>query len=151
MTEQFGFHEGLGDGGTVDHDKGFLCPRSLEVNVPGDKFLARAGFALDENRTRYRHRAPGPFIDVVHDRALADYISQGNRLIHQFGQQLILKAQGVTFAGAIHDQQQFFLVKRFFKIIRRAFFDGGYRCFYRGVCRHDDHVDFRGYAGGFTH
>ena len=51
--------------------------------VSCDKFPARAGLPLNENRACHRHGAPGALINIAHDRTLAYDIPQGYRLVHQ--------------------------------------------------------------------
>ncbi len=49
MAEQFGFHQGFGEGPAVDRDKRSVAPRAEVVDMPGHQFLAGAGFADDQH------------------------------------------------------------------------------------------------------
>ena len=48
MTKQFGFGQGLGQGGAVDSDKRLRAARAFLVNGLGQQFLARAAFAKQQ-------------------------------------------------------------------------------------------------------
>ena len=50
VAEEFGFHQRLGNGGTVDGDERLLLARTFVVDGFGDEVLAGSAFALNQNR-----------------------------------------------------------------------------------------------------
>ena len=50
MAEQFAFQKPGRDGGAVDLDQGAFAAPAEMMNRASDQFLARAGFALDQDR-----------------------------------------------------------------------------------------------------
>ena len=63
VAEEFGFHQGFGDGGAVDGDEGLFVADAFVVDGLGDEILAGAAFALDENCGGL---AGGDLLDEVH-------------------------------------------------------------------------------------
>src|SRR5215813_11436976 len=63
VAEQFRLQERVGNGGTVNLDKGHVALRTAAVHGTSDKLLARARFTGDE------HGAPagGDFLDAAND------------------------------------------------------------------------------------
>jgi len=49
MTEKLTLHKALRDGGAIDNDKRFHFPGAVEVDRPGDDFLPRPRFSLDQH------------------------------------------------------------------------------------------------------
>ena len=50
MSEQFGFHQRVGDRAGVDRDKRVVRARTLLMNRARHQFFAGAGLALNQNR-----------------------------------------------------------------------------------------------------
>src|SRR6266851_4882957 len=57
VAEELALQERLGQGGAVDRYEGFVLPRAVGVNRPGDQFLPRSRLALQQDSDGRRDRA----------------------------------------------------------------------------------------------
>ncbi len=71
-AEKFAFQERVGDGGTVEHDKGAARPAAEQVEHFGHQFLARAALARDEHGRFEWSNAPDQGLHLLHAFAPAD-------------------------------------------------------------------------------
>ena len=76
VAEDLIFEELLGDRGAVEHDERTVAARRALVDGVGDAFLARAGFALDEDGRVGLREAIDEIEEVAHRRTAADQAVQ---------------------------------------------------------------------------
>jgi len=76
MAEEFGFHEGFGNGGAVDGHEGAFRAVAAVVNGLGDEVLAGAAFSLNENRCGF---TGGDLVDELHQ--LGDFARDADDIV----------------------------------------------------------------------
>jgi len=86
VAEEFGFYEGLHQGGAAEGHKGPLGPAALEVDGLGEEVLAGPGLTLQENRGFRRSHVRQHREEPLHGRALADdlHLAGGGRGLGSF-------------------------------------------------------------------
>ena len=79
IAEQLGFQQGWGNRRTVHDLQRAIATRTVAMQCLGHKFLARAAFAIDENR-EWLLRRLADLLTQVHDRvAVADQLISNGR------------------------------------------------------------------------
>ena len=73
MAEKFGFEKRFRQRGAVDRHKRPLLDRALVVDGAGDEFLARPGFAPDQNARRRRRDLADLAENLAHEARIADH------------------------------------------------------------------------------
>ena len=71
MSEKLAFNEAFGKSRAVERHKGTFGPGARGMNGAGGQFLARAGFALQENRGRRLGYLHNLGVDMLHDVRIA--------------------------------------------------------------------------------
>ena len=74
VAEQLRFEECFSERSAVDADKGRRCTRALVVDQADDEFLARATFAINENRCVEWRDAGRQFQHILHRLAPGDEV-----------------------------------------------------------------------------
>src|SRR5437764_741193 len=78
VAEEFGFEQGLGDGGAVQDGKRLGSAGAELMKRPGDHFFSGSGLAFDQDRRGARRDDPHEPGKLPHDLAAADEV--GKRL-----------------------------------------------------------------------
>src|SRR5687767_10322656 len=99
MTEQFGFDQRVGNGGTVDVDERVIAPGTQVMNRAGGKFFSRSGGAGNQYRGISRGNALNNGEQLLHRRGLAD--ERGSSRIVWFGVFLRITSHRVVGWGEI--------------------------------------------------
>ncbi len=73
MPEQLTFQQGFRQGRTVDGYKRLVPPLTARMNIPGNQFLAGAGFPMDQNRSPAVTDFPGGSQKMLHSLIPRDY------------------------------------------------------------------------------
>ena len=113
MAEEFGLHQGLGNGRAVDGDEGLVLAAALIVDSLGDKILAGATLALDQDGGRL---AGGDLADEAqqlgHLLRDADHIVIAGATAHLAAQRFDLGAQAGGLERVFYRDRQFVEVQR---------------------------------------
>ena len=100
MSEKLGFDQLVRNGRHVECDEGHARSQRMPMQRLGDKFLAGAGLAVDEDRDiRVREAADGAE-DLLHRRRLPDDLGGHRRLFNGQGGALLLSVCN----GALDDR-----------------------------------------------
>ena len=76
MAEQFAFQQIFRNGRAVDGHEGLVAELSLEMNGPGDQFLAGAAFSLDQNGDVAVHHLAHQLQHLVETLAPAHHVRE---------------------------------------------------------------------------
>jgi len=102
MAEQFGLHQGFGNGGTVDGYKGPLAAGAVVVDGLGDQVFAGATFSLNQNCSGF---AGGNLVNELHQfRDLPgdpDHVVIARAPPHLPAERFDLRAQGARLQGIL--------------------------------------------------
>ena len=113
MAEEFGLHQGFGNGRAVDGDEGTVLARTFVVDGLGDQVLARAALALNQDRGRL---AGSDFLHEVHQfgrlRRHGDHFVIAGVPAHLAAQRLHLAAQVVGLERVLDGDVELFEVQR---------------------------------------
>ena len=129
MPEQLRFHEGLGQSGKVDRDKGLVFPEPLAVDRARDEFLAGAALPGDQNRRCGAGNLCHQLVELLH-LGVPAYDLVETLPPSQFGpQEDDLPLQGPLFKGTADRGEDFLFVEGLGEVIESAAsngFDGGF-------------------------
>ena len=137
MAEEFAFEQVLGDGGAIDRDERGFGARAVLIDGAGHEFLARSGFAPDQDGDGLGGNAADFLAHVLHRAARADEsraafdrgVRQSHRLAHE----------AAGFHGSMEQAEELPHLKRLLQVIVGAQlggFDGGFN---GAVRRHQNH------------
>src|SRR5208282_3299270 len=73
VSEEFGFEQGLGDGGTINHRKGARGAWAEMMNGASYDFFTAAGWAGDQHGSVARRQQAHQTIHGLHDARVADH------------------------------------------------------------------------------
>ena len=133
MPEQSGFQQIGGQRTAVHGDKRMIHARRIGMNRLGDQFLARAGFAGDQNGRTARRHLHHQIEHAQHAVALADDVGETVALLERALELRILIDQPLAGNDAVDFDQQLFVVPGLGEIIVGAEFHRLHRGFH--ACR----------------
>ena len=144
VAEQFAFQQVLVQRAAVHGDDGLVRTGAQVVDQPGQEFLARAAFALDQHRGAAGGHPACHIDQLLHFPAPVDDPVRGYALFpHLLTENLVFPDQRAPLGDAVHQEQELVKLYGLRDVIDGAGLHGIHGRFDRPVGGHDHHVDFR--------
>ncbi len=135
MSKKLTFKQTLCQSCTIDSHKGFVAPRALRVNSPGNQFLTCATFTCDQHRAVCRCHLHNPLIQTFHFPTVTKQALKAVTFIHFPVQVNLIDQYRARFQSFLNLLYNFAVVERLGEIIRRTIFHCFHGIIYRGISR----------------
>ncbi len=112
VAEEFGLHQGLGEGGTVEADERMVRAIAALDDGLGNEFLADAAFAAKDDGGAGAGDGFHGLIDLLHGGAAADEAVEGGFAFHLLEEAAAFEFEGALFDGAGEDDLQLGIIQR---------------------------------------
>jgi len=139
MTEKFTLQQILGQGRTVDRNKGLVLAGAVHMDSLGHQFLAGSTLAGNQDRGGGGGHLFDQLIDLNHARILANHPGKARPGQNGLPQADIFTNQGIMLDRLVNRDNQFVVGKGLGQIIKGAGLHGGYRLINLGKGGNHDH------------